>query len=240
VTGLISCTLAAVSTGQPPGEQAAHEEACRRILANPHARRWDGKLVKDVLMQLIHHGASEDKKPHRYRDGYAVRYISEMTYEDLLAKFARQGWRCAYTNAMFDFENGSMLAPSLDRINNLFGHDEGNVVIVCRAMNCTGVARSGGVCFSWAKWPHLCLVSPLVAKTREQRLSLGYWIRDMKRLCDTNLPPLTPDEETARLRNNAAGKLQARLDDAFPEPCAERDALWASWGAIARQLRAAG
>lgn len=131
-------------------------------------------------------------------------------------------------------------APSLERISNLFGHDDGNVVIVCRAMNGVGASGTGGVCFSWAKWAHLCLYSPLVAKTHEQRLSLLYLIRDMTRFCDTSLPPLTPDEETARVRSNAAGKLQARLDDAFPEPCAAREALWASWVAEARQLRAAG
>lgn len=109
MTGLISCTLAAVSTGPDPDEQAAHVAKCRRILDNPDALRWDGVPVKEALMELIHSGAVSDKKPHRYLDGKAVRYNSQMTYEQLCAKLEAQNFLCSYTQAMLDLENGSML-----------------------------------------------------------------------------------------------------------------------------------
>jgi hypothetical protein len=59
----------------------------------------------------------------------------ELTYELIDELWEKQGARCALSGFMMTTQAGSIYKTSLDRIDSSLGYVEGNVQLVCSAIN---------------------------------------------------------------------------------------------------------
>lgn len=67
-------------------------------------------------------------------------HVCEITADDVIAIWERQGGNCAYTGWPMDFTTRSERLVSIERIDNAIGYRPDNAVLVCW---CVNKARSG-------------------------------------------------------------------------------------------------
>src|SRR5690242_6679880 len=116
--------LISVKDGEPP--ESVLERVCPKLVTGNRAT-----LIRRIAQKLLCNA----------RDGAKARDISfSMTAEDIIALGRRQDWRCAITGLRFELADerkatSGPYGPSLDRINRLRGYEQGNVRLVCVAVN---------------------------------------------------------------------------------------------------------
>lgn len=97
-------------------------------------RNYENSYRESTPYRFLSHKFTHLKK-ERHRNKKAPRYVNKITKDHLFALWDKQEGRCAITKKQMVYKRRSLYTVSIDRIDSTIGYIEGNVQLVCQAIN---------------------------------------------------------------------------------------------------------
>lgn len=104
-----------------------------RKLNGDHVRKRDRNCRESSVENFISWRWSQTKSKHHNKK--ALKYTKSITAQYLIDLWSKQNGKCAVSGKQMAHKSGSLYTVSVDRIDSNVGYIEGNVQLVCQAIN---------------------------------------------------------------------------------------------------------
>lgn len=102
---------------------------------NPEKFRTYEKIYRESsISRVLSHKYSQLKK-EKHHNKKSIKYKNTITLKYLIDLWNEQNGVCAITNKPMSFKKNNLYTVSIDRIDSNIGYFEGNIQLVCKAIN---------------------------------------------------------------------------------------------------------